>query len=147
MERDITVSLLRPPTQSEPSPELLQPEVSIVEAPDIQIALETPTTGPTGILAVPRWKIIPPRPDPTRLNQAPELPAKAKASPNLSALLRILVLQDGSVADAQVTRSTGSPSLDVFLLAYIKDHWHFLPASYLGAPVQDWTTVLVPFHT
>ncbi len=126
------------------TPVLAQPESVLVPAPQVEIE-QTPRP-PSTVTAVDMSQVLPPRPDPTHLNLPPNLPAGYKRLGSaVSAVVRVLVLADGSISYAQITHSTGDDSLDAIALAYVKDHWRFIAASARGRPVPDWTTVLVPF--
>jgi TonB family protein len=55
------------------------------------------------------------------------------------------VQPDGSISDAHVVKTSGDAKLDEFAVEYVKTNWRYIPATIAGQPVDDWTTVLVPF--
>jgi protein TonB len=80
------------------------------------------------------------------VNARPELPARLGSFVTaLSLELRILVLPDGSVGDAQIVRSCGQEEIDRLAIETVKNSWHYLPASINGKPVEAWTSVIVRF--
>lgn len=126
------------------APELVQPKAVLVAEPEIQVASEP--RPPSPVTAIDMTQVLPPRPDPTHVNQPPHLPTQFRVLGSaVSAVLRIFVQPDGSISDAQVTHSTGNHALDQMVLAYVKENWRFISANAHGYPVPDWTTVLVPF--
>jgi TonB family protein len=56
--------------------------------------------------------------------------------------LRVLVRKNGSVAEAQVATSSGTPRLDQYAQATVKD-WRYVPANVNGTPVDTWIRVNV----
>jgi protein TonB len=60
-------------------------------------------------------------------------------------LLSVLVRADGSVAEAEVKHSSGSPLLDDSALRTVKESWRFLPARLDGVPVESWVEVPIRF--
>src|SRR6266480_1599687 len=54
--------------------------------------------------------------------------------------LRVLVRSDGSVGDAQIADSSGSPALDRYARDLVKD-WRYQPATVDGTPVDTWIAV------
>jgi TonB family protein len=131
-------------------PEMQKPDFDLVPAPDIQIAQEPEPDAPTQIDSVSMSQILAPRPDPAHHNQPPALanlssePLAISGSANL--VLKILVMPDGSVADAQVTSSSGQAQLDILAIRFVKANWRYLPATIAGRAIQYWTTVLVPIR-
>ena len=92
-------------------------------------------------------QLLPPRPDPVRVNVAPALPGQFKSLPApVSATLRIFVETNGTISHVQIVRSTGNAALDVFATNYVEAKWRFVPASAHGQPVPDWATVIVRFR-
>jgi hypothetical protein len=127
------------------APPLVTPQVVSITAPDIEIEKEANSSTST-VTAIDMSHVLPPRPDPSHMNPPPQLPSRlAKYAGSLSVILRILVLPDGSIADAQVTRTCGIREIDALAVAYVKDDWKFIAANASGRSVPDWTTVLVPF--
>lgn len=98
-----------------------------------------------GIVASGIIQKLAPRLDPAHVNALPELPRTLGSVAALSLKLRILVLPDGSVGDAQVVRSTGQRDIDRLAIETVKNSWRYLPASVNGKPIEAWTTVIVRF--
>jgi protein TonB len=99
-----------------------------------------------GIAAVGIAEKLAPRLDPRHINARPELPhTLGSYVMALSLELRILVLPDGSVGDAQIVRSTGQGEIDQIAIETVKASWHYLPASINGKPIEAWTTAMVRF--
>jgi TonB family protein len=133
------------PKPSPINPTLIAPQSVLVPEPTIEIAEDARQS--SGVTAIDMSRLLPPRPDPAHANGPPELPARLKSLGNaVSAILRVFVLADGSISDAQITRSSGDRALDAIAIAYVKENWRFIAASASGQPVPDWTTVLVPFR-
>ena len=118
--------------------EVLVPEPLITITPDQEAG--------EGIVASGIAQKLAPRLDPAHVNQKPELPSTLGSFVTaLSLELRILVLPDGSVGDAQILRSTGQHDIDRITIQTVKDSWRYLPASVNGKPIEAWTTVIVRF--
>lgn len=109
------------------------PTLPIVEPPQIVIADDASSS----VAAVSAASILAPRPDPAHLNEAP------RASHAGAIVLKLLVLVDGSVGDAEVAASCGDPAADAAAIAFVKTHWRFLPAMLRGTAMRYWTTVAV----
>jgi TonB family protein len=60
-------------------------------------------------------------------------------------ILRVLVLRNGEVGDAQILRSSGHPQLDAAALIGV-GYWFYLPAVRDHRPVESWVTVLIRFR-
>jgi len=60
-------------------------------------------------------------------------------------VLRVHVRADGSVAEAELARSSGSQLLDDSALKTVRERWRFLPARLDGAPVESWVEVPIRF--
>jgi protein TonB len=60
-------------------------------------------------------------------------------------VLRVHVRADGSVAQAEIAHSSGSPLLDDSALKTIREQWRFLPAQLDGTPVESWVEVPIRF--
>jgi len=121
----------------------LTPENVVVPEPEITIAPQQP--GSEGADAIASWPKLPPRLDPGHINERPELPHTLGMVGALALELRILVLPDGSVGDAEVIKSTGEPEIDRLAIETVKNSWRYLPASIGGRPIEAWTTVIVRF--
>lgn len=125
---------------------LRMPEDIEVPQPDIQIN-DDPTL-PSGTLPGGPVQLVMPRPDPAHLNEDPALPLEFHGRfVGAKGELVILVLPDGSVADAHVVTSAGNSRLDKAAIAYVLANWRFIPA-YLGMkPIEHWMQVFVRFAT
>jgi protein TonB len=60
-------------------------------------------------------------------------------------VLRVHVRSDGSVAEAELARSSVSQLLDDSALKTVRERWRFLPARLDGAPVESWVEVPIRF--
>jgi len=60
-------------------------------------------------------------------------------------LLHVHVRADGSVAEAEVQQSSGSPVLDASALRTVRESWRFVPARRDGVPVESWVEVPIRF--
>lgn len=120
------------------------PETVLVSEP--QIAIAPDQEAGEGIVGSAITQKLAPRLDPQHVNQRPELPrTMGGIIAALSLRLRILVLPNGTVGNAQIVRSTGEGEIDRLAIETIKNSWRYLPASINGKPIEAWTTVLVSF--
>ena len=118
--------------------QVLVPEPVITITPDQEAG--------EGIVAAGVTQKLAPRLDPSHVNAMPELPRTLGGIVGAIALkLRILVLPDGSVGDTQVVRSTGQRDIDELAVNWVRNTWHYLPASANGKPMAAWTTFIVRF--
>jgi protein TonB len=129
-----------------PEPALQKPSDVLVAMPDIQVDAKTEPASANAQTAAPS-QILAPRPDPRHINQLPPSPAgAAKALENAVVILKIMIQTDGTVTDAEISKSSGDARLDQYAAGYVKSNWRFLPALASGIAISDWTTVLVPFR-
>ncbi len=120
-----------------------KPEPSIIPVPEIDI----PAPAPTAISGIAMTQMLAPRPDPQHINVAPDLPDMFKSiGAGAVIVLKVLVRIDGSIGDAQVVKSSGDAALDRVAIDHVKENWRYIPAQISGTPIQDWTTVMVPFR-
>jgi hypothetical protein len=134
----------QPQTQPPPEPHLVSPNIPLVPEPMIVIEPDTPPTAT--ITAMSTAQMLAPRPDTKHINVPPQLPFLFHALGNgISLILKIFVQPDGSISDAHVVKTSGDAKLDEIAVGYVKANWRYIPASISGTPVEDWTTVLVPF--
>lgn len=133
------------PSQVKPEEPLPVELAPVIEQPP-EIAVQSETTG-IALDAVSPADVLAPRPDPAHPNQAPSFPTAEKKPGELQpVLLNVLVMEDGSIAMAKVTKSSGDTSVDDDVVAYVKANWHFLPALLKQkTAVQYWTSVVVRF--
>lgn len=136
--RIIDMARPRPP----PSIQLLPVNAVVVAAPDIQI--EAPVPDDT-ITSVDATQVLAPRPDPQHHNTIPPIPQAMASGGAAQVVLRILVLPDGSVSEAEVAVSSGQTQLDAFAAEFAKLHWRYLPAMIGTRAIQYWTTVVMRF--
>jgi TonB family protein len=120
------------------------PEDVLVPEPAINIASAESASGAVAATAI--TQKLAPRLDPTHTNERPELPRSLGGLVEaLSLQLRIFVLSDGSVANAQVVKSTGEGDIDRLAIVTVQNSWRYLPASVNGKPIDAWMTVVVRF--
>ncbi len=87
------------------------------------------------VTAIPLYHLIPKPPYPSRARDHGE---------EGTVIIAILVSTDGSVADANITKSSGYPLLDGSALSTVKAKWRFKPATKNNKPVESW--VRAPIH-
>jgi TonB family protein len=117
-----------------------------VLVPEPQITIEPDLQEGQGIVGAAISQRLAPRLDPKHTNARPELPrTMGGIIAALSVELHILVLPDGTVADARVSRSAGESDLDRLAIQTVENSWRYLPASINGKPIEAWTTVIVRF--
>jgi protein TonB len=76
-------------------------------------------------------------PSPVASNPVPPYPADALArGVEGLVLLRVRIGADGSVEEAAIDQSSGTPSLDESALSTVRHRWHFEPATRCGAAVS-----------
>jgi TonB family protein len=147
-------SATRPPARRD-MPEVLylqrqQPRPVQIEIPDVALSVVAPpeiviqNDEPTQPIATASAAIVlPPHPDPVHPNEQPVTPT-AGTTPVV--VLRILVMPNGAVTDAKVVPpASQNPAADEAALAWVKSHWHFMPAMVGDVAIQYWTTVSVRF--
>lgn len=117
-----------------------------IAVPEPEISIAPAQMGPNGIAAGTIHQRLAPHLDPDHVNDSPQLPRSAGPVLLSSSLrLRVLVLPDGTVGDAQVVKSSGEGDVDQLAVNYVKNFWQFIPGSLDGNPVEAWTTVIVRF--
>jgi TonB family protein len=121
----------------------LTPDENSVPEPVIDILPEPQAPSNDGV-AVTREK-LPPRFDPSHVNERPQLPRSVAMIGALVLELNVLVLPDGSVGDARVIKSTGNPDIDRVAIQTVMGSWRYIPATIGGKPVEAWTAVIVRF--
>lgn len=116
-----------------------------VEVPEPQIFVLPDPNEPSAITSADN-QILPPRPDPSHANPAPEPPpGLGKTAAGASIILALDVLPDGSIAEARVEKTSGHKDVDEIAMIYVKDNWRFLPAYRGGQPIEGWIYVQVRF--
>lgn len=144
--RDLQVSVIsvRRPEPFLPNG-LLKPAIDFVPAPDIRIEEPPAPSSVEQVNSASMVNVLAPRPDPTRPNPTPVMQIHSgRPGSKATVLLQILVLPDGSVADAKVFKTSGQRTLDAFAIEFAKANWRYIPAIANGRPIRYWTTVLVP---
>jgi periplasmic protein TonB len=127
-----------------PEPQMIDPAAVLVAPPEIDLQQDSPSTAIQAVAA--ESQVLAPRPDPSYNNGPPPLPASLRGPGRPSdVVLRVLIEPHGTVDDAQIARSSGTAQLDEWVIAFVKAHWRFLPATLDGHAIQYWTTVMVPF--
>lgn len=125
-------------------PQLEDPTLPVVPPPDVDIEQEQ---GPAAISPADISILLAPRPDPAHFNVPPNVPPAHAAAQGIKVVLRVLVKPDGAIGDAEIATSCGFGDLDAAAVSYVKDNWRFIPAMLGNRPVEDWTTIFVPFTT
>lgn len=117
----------------------LAPALPVVRVPVVQMS-DQPMTG----IAISASAVLAPRPNPTEPNARP---TAADISPDavqgMSMILKVLVMPDGTIADATVLKSSGRGDVDTATAEFVRSHWHFLPATLNGDAIQYWTSVAI----
>lgn len=134
-----------------PPPKIETTPPPFVPPPDIVIDLPVERAQTTAITATtqkpverpppppPKVERTPPRPNPRRPLVEPDYPPQSKRLGEEGAtVLRLYILEDGRVGDAQIATSSGFPRLDEAALRHAKRAWRFLPATEGGQPVATW---------
>ncbi len=129
-----------PPTFKQPPP--------FVPPPDVNVDLsQSPAT--TAITAQTSQKLVDSAPVPSRRNSISANdypPLSIKLSEEGTILVKVLIMPDGSVGDAQIVKSSGFQRLDDKTLDVIKGRWHYSPPTKDGKPIQVWWNVRVTWQ-
>jgi TonB family protein len=89
--------------------------------------------------------IVLPRSDPGKPLSIPSYPpASRRVGEHGTVVLKLHVLEDGSVADAVIDRSSGYPDLD-YAAMYESFRWRLAPGTIDGAPSRMWGRFAVTF--
>jgi len=89
--------------------------------------------------------IVLPKSNPQRpLSQPVYPPASIRLKEHGTVVLRLHVLEDGSVADARIEKSSGYPDLD-YAAYYESFRWHIDPGTVNGEPSRMWGKFAVIF--
>lgn len=133
-----------------PPPKIETTPPPFVPPPDIVIDLPVESAKTSAITATtqkpvakppppPPAQRTPPRPNPRRPLIEPDYPPQSKRLGEEGAtVLRLYILEDGRVGDAQIATSSGFPRLDEAAVRHAKRAWRFLPATENGKPVAAW---------
>lgn len=146
IEEEITEEEKPPP----PPPEIETAPPPFVPPPDIAIDVPVETSTTTAITATtqkpvakpappPQVVRVPPKQNPRRGLVEPDYPPQSKRLGEEGAtVLRLYILEDGRVGDAQVAKSSGFPRLDEAAVKHAKRAWRFIPGTENGKPVAMW---------
>jgi len=145
IEEEITEEDKPPP----PPPEVEVAPPPFVPPPDIAIDIPVESSNTTAITATTQKPVAKPPPPPPvartppkpgrRGLVEPEYPPQSKRLGEEGAtVLRLYVLEDGRVGDAQVSKSSGFPRLDEAAMKHAKRSWKFQPGTEGGKPVAMW---------
>jgi TonB family protein len=147
--RELEIDLFHPNHAPLGTPAPLDPAfigLQEVLVPEPTFTIETDREMANGIAAVGVTQSLPPRLDPKHVNPRLQLPhTLGDLVGALSLELRVLVLADGSIGNAQIQRSTGQGDIDRLAIETVKSSWHFLPASLNSQPTEAWINVVVRF--
>lgn len=148
MIEEVTTDEEEPPP---PPPKIEIAPPPFVPPPDIAIDLPAETSKTTAITATtqkpvarpppppPKVDKVPPRANPRRPLVEPDYPPQSKRLGEEGAtVLRLYILEDGRVGEAQVAQSSGFPRLDEAAMKHAKRAWRFLPGTEGGKPVAMW---------
>ncbi|MBL6613164.1 MAG: energy transducer TonB [Reyranella sp.] len=147
--RELTLSLSPAGPRVTPNPVqkpiLVAPKIPEVPAPEFRIP-ELPTNPITVAPAPAALGVTVPA---EAIGETRSLPALSEALLAIARKtvlrLKLLVAPDGSISEATVDSSTGSPEIDNLALAWVKAHWRYKPAMRDGVAVPESTMALVPF--
>jgi protein TonB len=143
-----------PPDIDAPPPFVPAPEVSISLAPEttttaIQAVTNNrpPPAAPPPAPAARAPVVVLPKADPRRGITQPEYPpASRRAGEAGSVQLRIFVLENGRVREAQVSVSSGFPRLDEAAVREAVRNWRLVPGTQDGKPAGMWHEIKVTFR-
>ncbi len=143
-----------PPDIDAPPPFVPAPEVSIALAPEttttaIQSVTNTrpPPAAPPPAPAARAPVVVLPKQDPRRGITQPEYPpASRRAGEAGTVQLRVYVLENGRVREAQVSASSGFPRLDEAAVREATRAWRFIPGTQDGKPAAMWHEIKVTFR-
>lgn len=134
-----------------PPPKIETTPPPFVPPPDIVIDLPAETAKTTAITATTQKPVAKPPPPaavvqrvPPQVNKRrplvePEYPPQSKRLGEEGAtVLRLYILEDGRVGDAQVAQSSGFPRLDEAAVKHAKRAWKFMPGTEGGKPIAMW---------
>ncbi len=125
-----------------PKPPLVMPQLPKLPPPLVQseMTLEGNTASPAG------------SPNTTTPAQAisaehafPPLPPELKSGGPKIVRLIVTITEEGVIADASVQASSGISALDDLAVAWVKSHWHYIPAMRDGRTIAVTTTAVVSF--
>jgi TonB family protein len=107
------------------------------------LAALLPLVGITGAMQA-NQMVLPKRNSARPLSQPMYPPASLRLGEHGTVVLKLLVLEDGSVADSRIDESSGYPDLDYAAL-YETYRWHLDPGTVEGVPTRMWGQFAVTF--
>jgi len=144
-----------PPEIEAPPPFVPPPEIAInlpADAPATTAIQQVTTQRPPPAAPPPAPAarapvVVPPKQDPRRGITQPEYPpASRRAGEAGTVQLRIYVLENGRVREAQVAVSSGFPRLDEAAVREATRAWRFVPGTQDGKPAAMWHEIKVTFR-
>lgn len=140
-----------PPPEQKPLP---KPKAPLPKAPPSERAVQQEDTpAPMPVAQEPQKQpeptqvpVTPPNAEASQLNNpAPAYPSSSrKLREQGVVLLEILVKTDGTLGDMKLKKSSGYSRLDDSAMRAVK-HWHFLPATRAGEPIDYWYELPIEF--
>jgi len=109
----------------------------------IFLAALLPLVGIAGAMQAAQM-VLPKRNVARPLSQPVYPPASLRLREHGTVVLKLLVLEDGSVADSRIDQSSGYPDLDYAAL-YETYRWHLDPGTVEGVPTRMWGQFAVTF--
>jgi len=151
----IETKMIEELTEEEDKPPPPPPKIEVtpppfVPPPDIQIDLPVDRAPTTAITATTQKPVVKPPPPaavvrvPPQQNKRrpliePDYPPQSKRLGEEGAtVLRLYILEDGRVGEAQVAQSSGFQRLDDAAVKHAKRSWRFVPGTENGKPVAMW---------
>jgi protein TonB len=132
-----------------PKPQMVQPPApTTVTPPDIKIDTNVPppiqtAVAPTAPTTAPISQAVS---SVTNTHTTPPYPESARRQGvQGTVVVHVYVNASGSVNNATVTRSSGSPELDQTAVSWVIKHWRYKPAMASGTPVAAETDAQVVF--
>jgi len=130
-----------------PPPQFKQPP-PFVPPPDVTIDLSTAPATTTAITTQSTQRIDSAlRPSSRNTFYKTDYPVQSvQNSEEGTVTVKILVLEDGSIGDVQLVRSSGFPRLDEKTISIIKSRWRYSAPVKEGKPIQYWQTANVKWQ-
>lgn len=141
-----------------PPPDMVKPPPAFVPPPDITIDMSTaPESTSTAITsvqnkveekaAVSTEAITPPKgSNANSVDRNSYPPVSARLGEEGTVVLRVTIGVEGTITDAQVSKSSGHERLDAAAVNIVKAKWHYTPAMQGGKPVEYKGNINVQFR-
>ncbi len=141
-----------PPKLEQPPAYIPPPEMDIAPEPEpipeqktaiavVQSKAPAPSPPP-----VPEAVVVQAKADPRNKNKIPPYPASSRRMNEQGVVqLSLYILEDGSVGDAKVEKSSGFPRLDSAAVKHALRAWRFLPATKNSTAFASWISINVRF--